>query len=434
MPYFRDLQPRLERVSYWADLRHEQGANATRIVRRLERELERAERELQEIAPPARTRRREPNDLDAMRALRPQGPRRLWPRLQRRGLRDRLAGAWLGRAAGCTLGAPVENWSIEAMDGLARRSGAAFPPEDYWPDHPRPEERHYEVSLTRDYLRGAIRHVPADDDLGYTLLGLLILERYGPGFTTEDVATAWKRLLPMACTAEDVALRNLKAGVPARDAGAKDNPYQEWIGADIRSDPWGYAAPAWPERAAAMAYRDAYLSHRGNGVYGAMFFAAAIAAAFAVDCPLEALRVGLTEIPRDCRLARDIQWALDIAPRLKDWRDGRRRVDRRFAGMHPVHTNNNACLTVFGLALGRRDFTRTIGLTVAMGLDNDCTAATAGSILGAIIGARNIPTHWWKSFRGRTRTYLKRREWFRNSDIVARFLRAAARTWAEPLA
>jgi len=165
-----------------------------------------------------------------------------------------------------------------------------------------------------------------------------------------------------------------------------------------------------------------------------MFFAAAIAAAFAVDCPLEALRVGLTEIPRDCRLARDIQWALDIAPRLKDWRDGRRRVDRRFAGMHPVHTNNNACLTVFGLALGRRDFTRTIGLTVAMGLDNDCTAATAGSILGAIIGARNIPTHWWKSFRGRTRTYLKRREWFRNSDIVARFLRAAARTWAEPLA
>ena len=33
------------------------------------------------------------------------------------------------------------------------------------------------------------------------------------------------------------------------------------------------------ERAAAMAYRDAYLSHRRQWIYGEMFFAAAVAAA-----------------------------------------------------------------------------------------------------------------------------------------------------------
>ncbi|MFN8378970.1 MAG: hypothetical protein U0452_09890 [Anaerolineae bacterium] len=32
--------------------------------------------------------------------------------------------------------------------------------------------------------------VPVDDDAIYTLLGLLILEAAGPGFTTEDVARA----------------------------------------------------------------------------------------------------------------------------------------------------------------------------------------------------------------------------------------------------
>ena len=170
-----------------------------------------------------------------------------------------------------------------------------------------------------------------------------------------------------------------------------------------------------------MAYRDAYLSHRRNGIYGAMFFAAAISAAFVLDEPLEALRVGLTEIPAKCRLARDIRWALRQAPALTGWREARARVDERFKGMHAVHTNNNACLTVFGLALGKLDFTLTIGSTVAMGLDNDCTAATAGSLLGALLGIDGIPGHWWKPFRNRARSYLNDATEFRNSDIVRRF-------------
>ena len=73
-----------------------------------------------------------------------------------------------------------------------------------------------------------------------------------------------------------------------------------------------------------------------------------------------------------------------MAPEVKDYRDARQAVDARFAGMSPVHTVNNACLTVWGLTIGGRDVTRVIGETVAMGLDNDCTAATAGSLVGAV--------------------------------------------------
>ena len=49
----------------------------------------------------------EPTDLDAIRALRPHGPRRcaLAADID---LFDRIYGAWLGRAAGCALGKPVE--------------------------------------------------------------------------------------------------------------------------------------------------------------------------------------------------------------------------------------------------------------------------------------------------------------------------------------
>lgn len=430
MPYFKDLQKNLDDLLAWADLRHEQGADIGDTLAGLRRELKMAQKDLEKANPGPEMLAKEPNRLENIRQLRPKGPRKLWDSFPGpRALKGRMAGAWLGRAAGCTLGVPVEGWPVASMEALAKRAGQAFPPEDYWADHPEPHRVQYGASTVRDYLQGGVRQVPVDDDLTYTLLGLLILEEYGPGFTTEDVGTAWLKYLPVACTAEEVALNNLRKGIPAAKAADKGNPYQEWIGADIRSDPWGYAAPGWPERAAELAYRDARLSHRQNGIYGEMYFSAAISAAFAVDSAQEALEIALAEIPKDCRLARDLRWALKTAPGLKDWREARETVDARFPGMHLVHTNNNACLTVFGLILGGGDFTKTIGTTVAMGLDNDCTAATAGSILGAVIGIDRIPEHWWKPFRGRTRTYMNGQEWFRNGEIVDRFLEVAERVW-----
>ena len=317
------------------------------------------------------------------------------------------------------------------MEELARHCDMPFPPRDYWTFAPEPWRKRYNLSACRDYLRQHMKHVPVDDDLAYTVLGLLILEEYGPGFTTADVGKAWVKYLPMAYTAEKATLENLRAGAGWRRAALKDNPYVEWIGADIRADPWGYAAPGWPEKAAELAYRDAYLSHRQNGIYGAMYFAAAIAAAFAVDDPLEACRIGLTEIPCRSRLFQDVAWALRQASKVKDHVHGRGLVDRRFKGMSIVHTNNNACLTIFGLALGGRDVTKVIGNTVAMGMDNDCTGATAGSIVGAVVGLAGVPEHWHKPFGNRCRTYLKGHEWFRNTDIINRFTRVAAKVWQE---
>src|SRR5689334_5220461 len=53
----------------------------------------------------------EPSTLEEIQARRPDGPRRLAVHLSPDELRDRVLGAWLGRAAGCLLGKPVEGWS-----------------------------------------------------------------------------------------------------------------------------------------------------------------------------------------------------------------------------------------------------------------------------------------------------------------------------------
>ena len=93
--------------------------------------------------------------------------------------------------------------------------------------------------------------------------------------------------------------------------------------------------------------------------------------------------------------------------------------------MHNVHTINNACLTIWGLALGGTDVTRVIGQTVAMGLDNDCTAATAGSIVGAVVGKKGIPRHWYRPFGDTVHSYLIGKRRFGIRDLVRRFARQA---------
>lgn len=425
IPDFRKWTYQLE---LYAQLKAEYGASGIApILTDADNALRAALAELKRLPIDRELAAREPNALEQIRSLRPAGPRRLWREFDAERYRDRLEGALLGRMAGCTLGAPVEGWPIEKMKALAEENGDAFPPTDYWRRGPEPKKMRYKMSRREDYTRDGMAGVPVDDDIVYTLLGLLILEEHGPAFTVEDVGTAWLKYLPHACTAEDIALKNLKKGVPAARAGAIANPYCDWIGADIRADPWGYLAPGWPERAATMAYHDAFISHRRQGIYGEMFFAAAIAAAFTVDDPVEALRIGLTEIPRACALAKAIRWALRVAPEITDYAQARAAVDARFKGMHMVHTINNACLTVWGITIGGSDVTRVIGETVAMGLDNDCTAATAGSIVGAVVGRNGVPAHWHRNFNDTIHSYLIARPQFAISDVLRRFAAQARR-------
>ena len=401
------------------------GEAVTAVFARVADQLGAALAEIRALKPDAGLARREPEELAAIHQLRPAGPRTLVGRPDRAALADKMAGAVLGRFAGCCLGLPVEGWPVDRMKDFARQTGTPFPPTEYWHDVTDPEGLHYGVSPRRAFSLSGMNGVPVDDDLIYTQIALLVLEKHGFGFSTEDVGAFWREHLPIACTAEDIALKNLKASVPAALTGEVDNPWTGIIGAAIRSDGWAWACAGRPEQAAELAYRDAWLSHRRNGVYGEMFWAAAQAAAFAANNVRECLDIGLTEIPAECELAHDIRWALDLGPRLADYLAARQAVDERFPGMPSAHTRNNACLTVFGLLLGDGDFTQTIALTVAMGLDNDCTAATAGSLLGALVGRAGIDRRWTRGFGNTVHTYLTGVPPLTLGDLIARFVRLA---------
>ena len=201
---------------------------------------------------------REPDDLAGIRAARPDGPRRMWASLNRTLYRQKLEGAFLARSAGCMLGAIVEGWSDQSDGGLVQVHGRTVSTRRLLvAGREHSVMARYRVSANQEYTRGSLDGAPVDDDIVYTILGLLVAEECGPEFTTTNVGRVWVERLPYACTAEAVVLAHLQAGMRAEDVAEADNPFCQWIGAAIRSDPWAYMAPALPEKAAGMAYRDA---------------------------------------------------------------------------------------------------------------------------------------------------------------------------------
>jgi ADP-ribosylglycohydrolase len=276
-------------------------------------------------------------------------------------------------------------------------------------------------------VAGRIDGSPRDDDTDYTVLATLVLEAHGPAFGPDDVAAEWLRRLPFMAvyTAERAAYRNLIAGHRPPRTATLVNPYREWIGAQIRVDAYGYASPGDPERAATMAFADASVSHTGNGIYGAMWAAALIAAAFAETTMRAALDSALAVVPARSRLAEALRGVLALHEQGLDWEAARDVLEARHGALSPVHTINNAAVVSAALLWGEGDFARTVALAVQGGWDTDCNGATAGSAFGAMHGRAALPDEWIAPLHDRLRTGLFGVGELRISELAARSLALA---------
>ncbi|WP_405425411.1 ADP-ribosylglycohydrolase family protein [Streptomyces erythrochromogenes] len=327
------------------------------------------------------------------------------------GLRERLEAAWVGRAVGCLLGKPVEKLPLEGIRALARATGN-WPLGDWFTARGVPPEllaahpwnrRSAPTSLAEN-----IDGMPEDDDLNYPLLGLLLLQRHGKAFTTADVARLWLDELPAGrtFTAERVAYRNLLLGLEPPTTATHHNPFREWIGALIRADVHGWTNPGDPAGAAAQAYRDAALTHTGNGVYAALFVAAATAEAATGRADVHtALRTGLAAVPPRSRLAEAIRFGIRTAAGEADFDLVVDRLHARYGHHHWVHAVPNTALIAAALTHADGDFTRSVCRAVSGGWDTDSNGATAGALAGLLAGSPDrIPHRWTAPLKNRLAT------------------------------
>ncbi|MFJ5259040.1 ADP-ribosylglycohydrolase family protein [Streptomyces sp. NPDC088387] len=325
--------------------------------------------------------------------------------------RARLHAAWLGRAAGCLLGKPVEKLPLTGIRQLARSTGN-WPLTTYFTAKGVPEP------LTTAYpwnrrsaptsLAENIDGMPEDDDLNYPLLNLLLLQRHGRDFTTTDVARLWLDELPAGrtFTAERVAYRNLLSGIEPPHTARHRNPFREWIGALIRADVHGWTNPGAPEAAAAQAHRDAVLTHTANGVYAAMFTAATIATAATGTADVHtALRTGLAVIPPRSRLADAITHAVRLAESHEDFDDVVDALHAHHAAHHWVSAIPNTALIAAALTHADGDFSGAICRAVSGGWDTDSNGATTGSIAALLAGSPHaLPDRWTAPLKNRLST------------------------------
>ncbi len=311
----------------------------------------------------------------------------------------RVRGAWLGRAVGCVLGKPVENIPREGIRTIAEATGN-WPVADWFTAvglDPSVSERYPWNRASRPTsLAESIDGIPEDDDLNFTMLAVALLERCGTDFDALDVANLWLDYLPAGriFTAERVALRNLLEAYLPPETATRRNPFREWIGARLRVDAYGWVAGGKPLRAARMAWEDARLSHTANGVYAAMFMAAAHAASLSASSPAACADAGLAVVPARSRLAG----ALRAARALEgDWEARVDELYARYGHYHWVHAINNTALVAAAL-YAFDDFSPAICGVVQAGWDTDTNGAAVGSILGAL---RPIDERWSAPLHGR---------------------------------
>ena len=363
-------------------------------------------------------RNNEPSDLAGIQAARPQ-PVTLKPwRGTRSKFLRRLHGGWLGRICGCMLGKPVEGWD-RASIRITAEATKNWPLTDYM-RMPTPRERRLidqqaprnkigQGWQSPNWLRGKISGMIEDDDTNYTTIGFAIVNKHGANFTPLDVAAFWCNNVPIfhTCTAERVAYRNFVQCILPPASATYRNPYREWIGAQIRADYFGYANPGNPARAAEWAWRDASISHIKNGIYGEMWVAAMLAAAYVENDWVKIIRAGLAQVPADCRLRADVEKIIAAHAAGQSFAAAVGLVHSQWdekTGQAWCHTNSNAQVVTIGLLWGADDYEQTITRAVMPGFDTDCNGATAGSLWGVKHGVDALPKKWTRPMHDIIRT------------------------------
>jgi hypothetical protein len=355
----------------------------------------------------------EPDDLATIQALRPHIRRDVVDGvLSEVEIKDKIFGGVYGRMLGCILGKPLEMaWDLPTIRRYLEGANA-WPLSDFVPPYSSSQVE----PVRRDCIestRGFVNFVQPDDDLNYMILGLRVLEEYGPNFRTQDMALLWRDNIPYGWNWGPEHTRyclltglwwehhnKLPEGREWDDFVALLNDGEEKIGAMIRGDAFGLTSPGLPAVAAEFAWRDGRLTHAKTGLYAEMWVAAALAAAFYLNDPVKVVRAGLEQLPQKSRYVECMQEVLDWSVEEADWYKVWERINEKWGYLGFNGTFNESATIVNSLVhgvdrtSGKLDFEKVICTQVMQGWDCDSAGATAGCLAGVMAGYHNIPGKW----------------------------------------
>lgn len=293
-------------------------------------------------------------------------------------LYDKTKAAWLGRLCGGGLGTALEGYTTAQL-----------------------QKKFGEI---RTYVRNPNTY---NDDITYEIAFLEACCKIREMPSSADIADQWLELIPCGWSAEQVALDNLRRGMYPPESGTFRNPYREWIGAQMRGAVCGQVAPLNPQKAALLAWRDAEISHHGNGILGEVFNAVLVSLAYGEDPIRICLEKAVSCIPRDSEYASVLHFALGQCMKKNDFYEAWAACEEKYKRYNWIHAYPNAAAEVVALYFGKDNFNDVMHYIAMCGQDVDCNAAQLGAALGAKLGTKGIEERWTDPFGDEIVTYLR---------------------------
>ncbi len=293
-------------------------------------------------------------------------------------LHDKIAGGWAGQMIGVSFGAPTE------FRSNGKINEAELP------------------KWTPDRVAESLNQ----DDLYVDMTFAKVIDDNGLNATSEDFGEMLKAAGYPLWHANLSARRNLRRGVSAKLTGTpKYNSHANDIDFQIEADFIGLMAPGLYQASNKIAEQAGRVMNSGDGLYGGMFVSCMYAAAFFERDPRKVVETGLACIPAQSPYAKLISDVLAWhTQNPRDWRKVWQLLEQKWDIRDPcpsgallpfnIDAKLNGGYVVLGLLYGESDFGKTIEIATRAGQDSDCNPATAGGILGVILGYKKIPEEW----------------------------------------
>ena len=301
-------------------------------------------------------------------------------------LMDKIKGGWAGQTIGCTYGGPTEfRYSTFINDNI--------PIE--WPDH--------RIQWYYDHAPGLY------DDVYMDLTFVKVFEEEGLDAPVESFAKAFSTATYPLWHANQAARYNIQQGImPPASGFWMNNPHSDDIDFQIEADYAGLMAPGMPNAASHFTDDIGHMMNYGDGWYGGVYVAAMYSLAF-VSNDIEYITTeALKTIPAESKyyqcMADVIRWHNQYPD---NWEITWALVERKWGfdigcpegvyGTTNIDAIINSAYIIMGLLYGEGDFYKTIDVATRCGKDSDCNPASAGGILGVVMGYSNIPEYWKKN-------------------------------------
>lgn len=313
---------------------------------------------------------------------------------------DQIEAGWFSRIIGGALGTEIEGYTTEQ---LTKKFGKI-----------------------ENYQRTPNTY---NDDITYEIAFLQTCDESIKLPTSNDIAKNWVRLVPAGWSAEQVALDNISHGIFPPESGYFQNPYREWIGAQMRGAICGQVAPGNPELAAYLAFIDGQVSHHNNGIFGEIFNAVLASLSFTHTDIKEIIKIAIATIPNDCEYYSVINFAYQACLE-NDFMGAWKLCEEKYKEYNWIHVYPNAAAEVVGLYFGNGDYNETLYKIAICGQDVDCNAAQIGVVIGAMNGMSKIDQKWIEPFKsGEINTYLRDQKLMKMDSLVKQTIQVAKKLY-----